>query len=261
MRKTLQGQVLRLPAPRGPVPPRPALGGLPGRPLLLGGGRLVGPEPARGHGRGEREDHLPGHGGGGRGGGALQGGDQGMAVAWSKIKLFFFSKKKTLLPPQIVDLGGLAVLPGFHDVHMHPLEVGSPVGGTCRVSLIQQFSLWSLQNLFSSGFASRQSPSPVSLEWRCLATSSVSGFPARPSLSSYSRFHYHTCEIPRLDFQEVFSVGEGSACPLESHVVIIWYIARDRLSVVRTTWRIPPTVWNENSVRTTRAPYDNGPRQ
>ncbi len=34
---------------------------------------------------------------------------------------------------KLVDLGGRAVLPGFHDVHMHPLEVGSKVGKTCLV--------------------------------------------------------------------------------------------------------------------------------
>ncbi len=32
---------------------------------------------------------------------------------------------------QLLDAGGRLVLPGIHDVHAHPLEAGSPVGGTC----------------------------------------------------------------------------------------------------------------------------------
>ncbi len=32
---------------------------------------------------------------------------------------------------QVIDLDGLMVMPGIHDVHMHPLEAGSPVGGDC----------------------------------------------------------------------------------------------------------------------------------
>ena len=34
---------------------------------------------------------------------------------------------------QVVDLKGKTVLPGIHDVHMHPLEVGNPVAGTCKL--------------------------------------------------------------------------------------------------------------------------------
>jgi predicted amidohydrolase YtcJ len=34
---------------------------------------------------------------------------------------------------RIIDLDGKAVLPGLHDVHMHPMEVGSSVAGTCMV--------------------------------------------------------------------------------------------------------------------------------
>jgi hypothetical protein len=32
------------------------------------------------------------------------------------------------------DLGGKLVLPGIHDVHMHPLEASSPAGGACTLS-------------------------------------------------------------------------------------------------------------------------------
>ena len=31
----------------------------------------------------------------------------------------------------IIDIGGDLILPGIHDVHMHPLEAGSPAGGGC----------------------------------------------------------------------------------------------------------------------------------
>ena len=31
----------------------------------------------------------------------------------------------------VEDLNGRVVLPGLHDVHMHPLEAGSPIGGDC----------------------------------------------------------------------------------------------------------------------------------
>ncbi|CAM2066011.1 Amidohydrolase [Sulfidibacter corallicola] len=34
---------------------------------------------------------------------------------------------------KVIDLGGRMVMPGFHDVHMHPLEAGSLVGGTCQL--------------------------------------------------------------------------------------------------------------------------------
>ena len=34
----------------------------------------------------------------------------------------------------IIDLDGKMVLPGFHDSHMHPLERGSSVGSTCRLT-------------------------------------------------------------------------------------------------------------------------------
>lgn len=34
---------------------------------------------------------------------------------------------------EIIDLQGLMVLPGIHDVHMHPLEAGNPVAGTCEM--------------------------------------------------------------------------------------------------------------------------------
>lgn len=33
----------------------------------------------------------------------------------------------------VYDLDGASVLPGIHDVHMHPLESGSEVGGTCKL--------------------------------------------------------------------------------------------------------------------------------
>lgn len=32
-----------------------------------------------------------------------------------------------------IDLSGKTIIPGLHDVHMHPMEVGSPVAGTCKV--------------------------------------------------------------------------------------------------------------------------------
>ncbi|CAG2202931.1 unnamed protein product [Mytilus edulis] len=34
---------------------------------------------------------------------------------------------------KMYDLDGASVLPGIHDVHMHPLESGSEVGGTCEL--------------------------------------------------------------------------------------------------------------------------------
>ncbi|XP_063447436.1 putative amidohydrolase YtcJ [Mytilus trossulus] len=34
---------------------------------------------------------------------------------------------------EMYDLDGATVLPGIHDVHMHPLESGSEVGGTCEL--------------------------------------------------------------------------------------------------------------------------------
>ncbi len=33
----------------------------------------------------------------------------------------------------VEDLEGAFVMPGIHDVHMHPLEAGSPIGGTCEL--------------------------------------------------------------------------------------------------------------------------------
>lgn len=35
---------------------------------------------------------------------------------------------------EIIDLQGSAVIPGFHDVHMHPLETGNDIAGTCQLS-------------------------------------------------------------------------------------------------------------------------------
>lgn len=35
------------------------------------------------------------------------------------------------LSTKIVDTGGYTILPGMHDVHIHPLEAGSMVAGTC----------------------------------------------------------------------------------------------------------------------------------
>ena len=32
---------------------------------------------------------------------------------------------------KVVDVGGMTILPGMHDVHLHPLEAGSTIGGTC----------------------------------------------------------------------------------------------------------------------------------
>jgi predicted amidohydrolase YtcJ len=34
---------------------------------------------------------------------------------------------------KVVDVGGNVILPGMHDVHVHPLESGSEVGGTCEL--------------------------------------------------------------------------------------------------------------------------------
>ena len=34
---------------------------------------------------------------------------------------------------RVFDLDGATALPGFHDVHMHPLEAESPVGGDCKL--------------------------------------------------------------------------------------------------------------------------------
>ncbi|XP_060565617.1 putative amidohydrolase YtcJ [Ruditapes philippinarum] len=41
--------------------------------------------------------------------------------------------RKYIIPwnSQVYDLGGGVVFPGFHDVHMHPLEAMSPVAGAC----------------------------------------------------------------------------------------------------------------------------------
>ena len=36
------------------------------------------------------------------------------------------------------------ILPGIHDVHMHPMEVGSSVAGTCMVPKVEP-----IQNIFS----------------------------------------------------------------------------------------------------------------
>lgn len=33
----------------------------------------------------------------------------------------------------IIDLGGRMMMPGIHDVHVHPLEVRSPFSSTCRL--------------------------------------------------------------------------------------------------------------------------------
>jgi predicted amidohydrolase YtcJ len=33
----------------------------------------------------------------------------------------------------VEDLEGAFVMPGIHDVHMYPLEAGSPIGGTCEL--------------------------------------------------------------------------------------------------------------------------------
>jgi len=35
---------------------------------------------------------------------------------------------------RVMDMGGRMVMPGIHDVHMHPLESGSTVGGTCELT-------------------------------------------------------------------------------------------------------------------------------
>lgn len=40
-----------------------------------------------------------------------------------------FAKAKGIT--DIQDLQQAVVLPGLHDVHQHPLEVGSSIGGTC----------------------------------------------------------------------------------------------------------------------------------
>ncbi|KAJ8308022.1 hypothetical protein KUTeg_012896 [Tegillarca granosa] len=40
----------------------------------------------------------------------------------------------TFLKAKFIDLKGKVVLPGFHDVHTHPLEAKSPLGGTCKFS-------------------------------------------------------------------------------------------------------------------------------
>ncbi len=39
-----------------------------------------------------------------------------------------------------VDLKGKTVLPGIHDVHQHPLEVGNEAGGQCMLK-----AHWSLE--------------------------------------------------------------------------------------------------------------------
>ncbi|MFT6811166.1 MAG: putative amidohydrolase YtcJ [Saprospiraceae bacterium] len=31
---------------------------------------------------------------------------------------------------RVEDMSGKFIMPGIHDVHMHPLEAGSPIGGT-----------------------------------------------------------------------------------------------------------------------------------
>lgn len=38
----------------------------------------------------------------------------------------------------IEDFNGKLMLPGFHDVHMHPLEAGSPIGGGCLLDGLQE---------------------------------------------------------------------------------------------------------------------------
>ena len=38
----------------------------------------------------------------------------------------------------VEDFNGKLMLPGFHDVHMHPLEAGSPIGGGCLLDGLQE---------------------------------------------------------------------------------------------------------------------------
>ncbi|MCA9995133.1 MAG: amidohydrolase [Anaerolineales bacterium] len=58
------------------------------------------------------------------------------AVAIKAGRLIFVGADEDVEPfigeaTEIMDLGGRMVLPGIHDVHLHPLEAGSSVGGTC----------------------------------------------------------------------------------------------------------------------------------
>ena len=61
------------------------------------------------------------------------------AVAVLDGMIIFAGSNKDVAPfiddqTTIIELDGKMVLPGLHDVHMHPLEAGSAAGGDCRMS-------------------------------------------------------------------------------------------------------------------------------
>ncbi len=48
-----------------------------------------------------------------------------------------YSRKKLSLEAERFVIFKYSVLPGFHDVHQHPLESGDEVGGTCDLPIDQ----------------------------------------------------------------------------------------------------------------------------
>lgn len=58
------------------------------------------------------------------------------AIAFKDGKIIFVGDNENITPyigatTTVEDFSGKLMLPGFHDVHMHPLEAGSPIGGGC----------------------------------------------------------------------------------------------------------------------------------
>lgn len=61
------------------------------------------------------------------------------AIAVADGKIVFVGSNQDVAPfideqTEVLELDGKMVLPGLHDVHMHPLEAGSPAGSDCQLS-------------------------------------------------------------------------------------------------------------------------------